>query len=346
VLRLFGGGVRARTGTDANGEATALRIDGPNGSVEGQGVDLVAKVCDDACVKQRGSEVPVATPNVTPIARALIVRGTVSRRDASGNSQRIHSGAVLQVGDSVETGGIAHAVLAFSDGARVTVQPDSRFLLEAYKLAPAAPADERMQVRVQSGGARITTGGIAHRNLRNAQFATPIATIGVRGTGFDLLEAPECGGKPAPADHPGLTASVWAGTIEFEESHTLVQTGKTVCILQPGQKPVPVKDAPKLDTPRPDEVQVPVNAFGATEQTGGESGLHVAVLGGEVRLLNGDTSVLLGTGEDGFAGNSSAVRTVSSQSTGRSDPFLSLDLGNPASWQSFEPKFGPMCPAP
>ena len=200
VLKLLGGGVRASSGVDAEGEPTALHIDAPNGSVEGQGVELVARVCTDDCAAERASETPVATLAIPAVARALIVRGRVQRIDSTGNSQRIHSGAALQVGDVVSTSGSSHAVLAFSDGARATVQPRSRFAVEQYQLAPDNAAAEQMTLRVQSGGARIATGGIARRNLSHARFATPLATIGVRGTGFDLLEATECGGKPAPSE--------------------------------------------------------------------------------------------------------------------------------------------------
>ena len=346
VLKLLGGGVRASSGVDAEGEPTALHIDAPNGSVEGQGVELVARVCTDDCAAERASETPVATLAIPAVARALIVRGRVQRIDSTGNSQRIHSGAALQVGDVVSTSGSSHAVLAFSDGARATVQPRSRFAVEQYQLAPDNAAAEKMTLRVQSGGARIATGGIARRNLSHARFATPLATIGVRGTGFDLLEATECGGKPAPSEQPGLTASVWAGTIEFQETQTQVPAGKTVCVLQPGQVPVPVKDAPKLDTPRPDEVAVPDDLFSSTEQSGAQAGLHVSVLSGEVRVLSGGSAVLLGAGEDGFADSSQSLRTIGAQSVGRSDPYLALDLGAPASWDSFEPAFGLMCPAP
>jgi hypothetical protein len=108
--------------------------------------------------------------------------------------------------------------------------------------------------------------------------------------------------------------------------------------------PKPVKDAPRLDTPRPDEVDVPGDTFTASEQTGGEPGLHVSVLDGEARLSSGARTVLLGGGEDGFDGGTGAVRAVSAQSSGRSDPFLKLDLGNPDSWDGFEPEFGVMCP--
>ena len=358
VLRLVGGGVRARTGSDADGEPRALRIDAPNGSVEGQGVELVARVCTDDCAAERASVTPVATPAVAAltaaaagtsegatVARALIVRGRVERVGTDGSRQRIRSGATLREGDVVATARFAHTVLAFTDGTRATVQPDSRLAVEAYRLAPSAVDDERIRLRVQDGGARIATGGISQRRFSNARFATPVATIGVRGTGFDLVEAAECGGEPAPTERPGLTASVWAGTIEFEETKTLVPAGKTVCVLEPGQVPKPVKDAPRLDTPRPDEVDVPGDTFTASEQSGGEPGLHVSVLAGEARLSSGARTVLLGGGEDGFDGGAGAVRAVSAQSPGRSDPFLKLDLGNPDSWDGFEPEFGVMCPA-
>ena len=224
----------------------------------------------------------------------------------------------------------------------MTVQPESAFKVEAYQLSPAQPDNETAQFRLQRGGLRAATGDIGHRQLTHMRFATPIATIGIRGTGFDALEAPECGGQK-PKDKPALTASVWSGAIVLQESNTVVNNGETVCQLTAGGK-VFKAAAPPLTTPRPDQVGIPQNTFDALADNGDEAGLHLSAIDGDLTVSNDSGLVYLSSGEDGFANTASPVRTQDTLSPGRADPFLTLDLGaNPSQWDSFQPQFGTSC---
>lgn len=323
-------------------QTAVLQVVTTDATVTSHGADFIARTCNVDCAAERGSLRRVATPGATSVARALVVAGEVSTTDSAGVSRSIAKGATMNVGDVLSTAPNAHAVIAFRDGTRVTVQPESAFKVEAYQLSPTQPDNETAQFRLQRGGMRAATGDIGHRQLTHMRFATPIATIGIRGTGFDALEAPECGGQK-PKDRPALTASVWSGAIVLQESNTVVSKGETVCQLTAGGK-VFKAAAPQLTTPRPDQVGIPQNTFDVLTDNGDEAGLHLSAIDGDLTVSNNAGLVYLSSGEDGFANTGSPVRTQDTLSPGRADPFLTLDLGaNPSQWDSFQPQFGTSC---
>ena len=356
ALQLDRGGIRAQAPkAAASGAATSgaaaparrppaaiLQVVTADATVTSQGADFIARTCNVDCAAERGNLRQVATPAAASVARALIVAGEVTLTDRAGRSRSIAKGATLEVGEVISTAAGAHAVIAFRDGTRVTVEPASAFTIEAYHLAPNQPDTETAQFRLQRGGMRAATGDIGHRQLTHMRFATPIATIGIRGTGFDLLETPECGGQH-PKDKPALTASVWTGAIVLQEANTVVSSGETVCQLSANGK-VYKAAPPQLDTPRPDQVGIPQNTFDALGQNGDEAGLHLSSLDGDLTLSNNAGIVFLSTGEDGFTNGAFPARTQDTLSLGRADPFLSLDLGNnPSQWDAFQPQFGTQC---
>ena len=345
-----GSGATGAPGPGAAGAAAAaaepaltLQVVTADATVTSHGADFIARTCNVDCAAERGSLRRVATPGATSVARALIVAGEVSITDSAGISRSIARGATLQVGDVISAAANAHAVIGFRDGTRVTVQPESAFKVEAYQLSAAQPDTETAQFRLQRGGMRAATGDIGHRQLTHMRFATPIATIGIRGTGFDALESAECGGQK-PKDKPALTASVWNGAIVLQESNTVVSNGETVCQLTAGGK-VFKANAPQLDTPRPDQVSIPQNTFDVLGQNGDETGLHLSAIDGDLTVSNDAGIVFLGSGEDGFVNTGIPERTQDTISLGRADPFLTLDLGgNPDQWATFQPQFGVSCP--
>ena len=356
ALQLDRGGIRAQapkaaaSGAAMSGAAAParrppaaiLQVVTADATVTSQGADFIARTCNVDCAAERGNLRQVATPAAASVARALIVAGEVTLTDRAGRSRSIAKGATLEVGEVISTAAGAHAVIAFRDGTRVTVEPASAFTIEAYHLAPNQPDTETAQFRLQRGGMRAATGDIGHRQLTHMRFATPIATIGIRGTGFDLLETPECGGQH-PKDKPALTASVWTGAIVLQEANTVVSSGETVCQLSADGK-VYKAAPPQLDTPRPDQVGIPQNTFDALGQNGDEAGLHLSSLDGDLTLSNNAGIVFLSTGEDGFTNGAFPARTQDTLSLGRADPFLSLDLGNnPSQWDAFQPQFGTQC---
>jgi len=77
------------------------------------------------------------------------------------------------------------AVLQFTDGAKVTVRPDSTMIIEQYLYA-GNDSDEAT-LNLVEGGLRVITGAMAKSNPENYKVRTPVALMGVRGTEFSIM---------------------------------------------------------------------------------------------------------------------------------------------------------------
>lgn len=133
-----------------------------------------------------------------PAASALLVVGPVQVQAVDGARRVLLREGGVVGGERVLTGAGGYASLAFTDGSRIVLRPDSEFLIEsyAYGARPKAPApivavpasrtDNRASLRLLRGGLRAVTGLIASLNRSQYQVLTPMATIGIRGTVFAI----------------------------------------------------------------------------------------------------------------------------------------------------------------
>jgi hypothetical protein len=110
-------------------------------------------------------------------------RGEVSAV-ADGSSRELKQGDFVYVNDEIQTGARSFAVLQFTDGAKVTVRPDSKLVIETYLYA-GNDSDEAT-LSLVSGGLRVITGAMAKTHPENYKVRTPVALMGVRGTEFSI----------------------------------------------------------------------------------------------------------------------------------------------------------------
>ncbi|MBK6803959.1 MAG: FecR domain-containing protein [Betaproteobacteria bacterium] len=129
---------------------------------------------------------------------------------------RLSAGATVGVGDAIVTGADGHAQIRFSDEALVAIKPGSEFRIEAYSFAGRADGSERAVFRLVRGGFRTLTGQIGQVNRDTYQVLTTQATIGIRGTHYQLeICGPgECRETPdEPPAAPGLYGGVYDGSV-------------------------------------------------------------------------------------------------------------------------------------
>ena len=110
-------------------------------------------------------------------------RGEVSAI-ADGSSRELKQGDFVYVNDEIQTGSRSFAVLQFTDGAKVTVRPDTKLVIETY-LYTGNDSDEAT-LSLVSGGLRVITGAMAKTHPENYKVRTPVALMGVRGTEFSI----------------------------------------------------------------------------------------------------------------------------------------------------------------
>jgi hypothetical protein len=115
-------------------------------------------------------------------ARVDFVYGVVTVAGLDGREQPLLRGAELSSGDTVRTAE-GRAQLRFSDGAYVSLQPQSEFSIRDYRFDGKTDGSERGFFGLLKGAMRAVSGLVGRVNRDNFQVTTPTATIGIRGTG-------------------------------------------------------------------------------------------------------------------------------------------------------------------
>ena len=142
-------------------------------------------------IKFVASFVLVAALSVSSLAIAQDSSGMVvaSRGEvialSNGGSRELKQGDFIYEKDEIMTSGRSFAVLQFTDGAKVTVRPDSTLIIEQYLYAGGD--DDEATLNLVSGGLRVITGAMAKTNPENYKVKTPVALMGVRGTEFSIM---------------------------------------------------------------------------------------------------------------------------------------------------------------
>lgn len=117
-------------------------------------------------------------------AVAVVESTTVT---GQAGTKSLTDGARLFLGDRLVTDDTGTAQLLFTDGTRMVVGPKSELLLDAFVFRSAA-AENQFAVRALTGAFRFITGDSPKDSYL---IHTPTATMGVRGTSFDIAVRPD-----------------------------------------------------------------------------------------------------------------------------------------------------------
>ncbi len=132
---------------------------------------------------------PVSAADVA--GEAIMVKGSVSAQQDGAEARLIEKGAEILVGDTVTTAAKSFTVIGFTDGGKVTVRPGSVLVIDEYAYGGD---NDGSALKLVKGGLRALTGAIAKTNPDAYRVNTPVATMGVRGTEFDIrLCEQDCG---------------------------------------------------------------------------------------------------------------------------------------------------------
>jgi hypothetical protein len=261
VLQLLRGGFRTVTGLIAKGSPESAKVQTATATIGIRGTDFDARLCGQDCKAESSKLNQQASPNaVTASAKLVVATGDIAALDLAGARRRLVVGGSVYVGERVETGAGAKAVLVFRDDSRLTLGASTRFVVENFVYDERNPEDGRFFVSLLTGTMRALTGFVGKANTRNVNFNTATATIGIRGTGLDL----DCGSTGS------CSFFTWLGSITVtptgQTALQVLQSGQGLFVSATGIRPI---TAPTLENlPRPDTV--PVNTkelFGATKTT-------------------------------------------------------------------------------
>ena len=107
--------------------------------------------------------------------------GGATIQGADGSSKVMTKGMEINQGDTILTGA-GRAQVKFSDGGYISFQPNTQFKIEEYNYNGKQDGSERGFFRLVQGGLRALTGFVGRENRPNYRMATPVATIGIRGS--------------------------------------------------------------------------------------------------------------------------------------------------------------------
>ncbi len=178
-------------------------------TVTGLGVAVGAVVLVTALAVQPAAAAEVA-------GKVLLAKGEVQAQAVDGSVRSLKKGAELFTGDTIRTEDKSYIVVRFTDGGKVTVRPGTELVIDEYAYGGDSDGST---LKLVKGGLRALTGAIAKQNPDAYRINTPVATLGVRGTEFDvrLCEA-DCEPEQqlvaygAPAEQADQTLSITVPT--------------------------------------------------------------------------------------------------------------------------------------
>jgi hypothetical protein len=329
LLRLFRGGLRMITGAIAKRNPSAYSVHTPVATIGIRGTEFDARLCEADCAREAKATAP-AKPS--PVARVALQQGEAVARTAGAAPRRLASGSAIYSGEVIETGPEAFAVIAFRDASRFTLQARTRFAVESYSFEETRREGSAL-FRLFKGALRAATGLIGRGAPQNFHLSTAVATIGIRGTGFDTSCEGPCAGEaitePCPepggavrdgacardlprpgSERPedGFFATTWEGEIEVVTpgGPQIVRVGETVFVRDPKQPPRSLAQTPAFmresPAPRPDTVPIELQQLFGPEAIEDKPGLFVWVRDGEVAVQKDGQEITAGRNDSIFAG--------------------------------------------
>ena len=166
------------------------------------------------------------------------VSGTASIVNASNQARPVREGETVRAGETVSTESGAEVMLKMKDDSKMLLRPNSQLKVAEFRYEDK-PTDG-MFANLLKGAVRSVTGLIGKTRPANVRFSTTTATVGIRGTDFELAIVPE-GSSDGRA---GTYNYVYDGgtSLQIASGQSIAvapeQTGLAVDNPRPGEEPL------------------------------------------------------------------------------------------------------------
>lgn len=154
--------------------------------------------------------VPALAQSNVEAGRILLALGD-TKLLRKGQVIALTKGATLQTGDTITTGVNSNLQMRMTDGAVIALRAGSEFKIDEYQFNGKSDGTEKASLSLVQGGVRAVTGVIGRENKDNLKVNTVAATIGVRGTGFNIVD---CSSSCLNADKSLAKNGLYAGVFE------------------------------------------------------------------------------------------------------------------------------------
>ena len=159
------------------------------------------------------------------------VVGEVSLTKSNGQRVTPAKGTAVDPGDRIVTGANGMAQLTMVDQARLSLRPQTQFVIEAYP--DRRESDQGGVLNLIKGTLRTFTGLIASNNRDKFVMKTRVATVGIRGSG-NILYA--CDGAECDESVTGEARGEGSLTVNhtIDGSHAITNVGSNLPAQQGG----------------------------------------------------------------------------------------------------------------
>ncbi len=175
---------------------------------------------------------------------AQFTAGEVNVRRPDGGTSPLSKGKDLESGESILTGINGRAQVKFTDGGLISLQPNTEFKIANY-VDKADPKEDRFLVDLLRGSMRAITGLIGKRNRENYKVNTATATIGIRGSGFNVGYNPD--------GSLGVTTELDAIEVCNAGGCVGLTAGESVRVVNSTEAPVRTNVKASVPTPGPEQ---------------------------------------------------------------------------------------------
>lgn len=171
-----------------------------------------------------------------PIGTIVAVNGPATAQ--SGTAVRaLETGGPVYQGETLHTGPQANVEIKFADDSVMSQGPDSTMTLDEFVYDAAEPSASSMLSRLSTGTFRLITGKIADSNPDGVALETPLASIGIRGTGVDIGVGPDGNER--------------IGLFNYDNLDVVVSNGQGTRFITQAGVMLDIAPSGALGTPRP-----------------------------------------------------------------------------------------------
>ncbi|MEZ5616403.1 MAG: FecR domain-containing protein [Rhodocyclaceae bacterium] len=186
------------------------------------------------------------TGQAASAARVDFALGDVKALAPDGRSRPLARGAEIASGEMIDTGS-GRAQVRFTDGAQVSLAPQTQFRIDDYRFAGKADGSEKGFFSLLKGAMRTITGLVGRSNRDNYRVTTTVATIGIRGTEYSITYG----------NSINVTTGKGSNEVCNAAGCLILNSGETAYVADNNTQPVMTDKKAEIPPPPAQEGQLP-----------------------------------------------------------------------------------------
>jgi hypothetical protein len=121
--------------------------------------------------------------------KVVAIEGSATTQTKGKKSRKLQRGSSVFTNEMIHVQGDSKLQIRFTDGGLLNLIPNTKYQIHSYNYSENKTTNQYVG-QIYTGGFRHLTGGISKTNPEQMTIRTPTATIGVRGTTFEVLILP------------------------------------------------------------------------------------------------------------------------------------------------------------